>query len=394
VSAWRDRFLADAVDWQSAGLQRRRRVVRPVSATEVEIDGKRVTAFASNDYLGLSRHPRLIEAVAEGARRYGAGAGASHLVSGHHAVHDALEHELARFAGKPAALAFMNGYVANLALLTTLAGEGDAIFSDQLNHASIVDGARLSRAAVGIYPHGDADALAALLGSSKARHKLVVTDAVFSMDGDMAPLAALLALCEHHGALLIIDDAHGLGVRGPEGRGSVQALGLQSDCIVYMGTLGKAAGLSGAFVAADQLIIDRLIQRARPYVFSTAGSPALAHATLTALELVRAADAERDRLGAHRDRLQRAAGAWHPYRLLNSETPIQPLVVGDNATAVQVAEALLIEGLWAPAIRPPTVPPGSARLRIALSAAHSEQDLDRLCSALSQVVARSMAIPT
>jgi 8-amino-7-oxononanoate synthase len=392
VSVWRDRFLADAADWRSAGLQRRRRVVRPISATQVEIDGKRVTAFASNDYLGLSRHPRLVQAVAEGAQRYGAGAGASHLVSGHHAVHDALERELARFAGMPAALAFMSGYAANLALLTTLAEGGDAIFSDQLNHASIVDGARLSRAEVAIYPHVDVDALDALLTSSTARHKIVVTDAVFSMDGDAAPLEALLALCEHHDALLIIDDAHGMGVCGPDGRGSVQALGMRSDRIVYMGTLGKAAGLTGAFVAADQIVIDRLIQRARPYVFSTAGSPALAHATMTALDLIRAADPERSRLRAHRDRLQRAAADWLPYRLLASDTPIQPLVVGDNATAVQVAEALLAEGLWAPAIRPPTVPPGSARLRIALSAAHSDQDIDHLCRALSQIVARTAAI--
>ena len=393
MNAWRNRFLADAAGWQSAGLRRQRRVVRPVSATEVEVDGRLVTAFASNDYLGLSRHPRLIEAIAEGARRFGAGAGASHLVSGHHAVHEALEHELARFAGKPAALACMNGYVANLALLTTLAGEGDAIFSDQLNHASIVDGARLSRASVSIYPHADVDALKALLGSSTARQKLVVTDAVFSMDGDIAPLRALLALCEHHDALLVVDDAHGIGVWGPEGRGSIQALGLQSDCIVYMGTLGKAAGLSGAFVAADQLIIDRLIQRARPLVFSTAASPALAHATLTALELIRSADAARKRLERHRERLHDVACAWQPYRLLASATPIQPLLIGDNATVVRIAEALLQEGLWVPAIRPPTVPAGSARLRITLSAAHSGEDIGRLGTALSRILSRAGAIP-
>ena len=392
MKSWRSRFLADAAEWESAGLRRRRRVVRPVSATELEIDGKTVTAFASNDYLGLSRDPRLIEALAEGARRYGAGAGASPLVSGHHAVHEALECELARFAGKPAALHFMNGYVANLALLTALAADGGAIFSDRLNHASLIDGARLSRAAVQVYPHADAGALEALLKRSTAGHKLVVTDAVFSMDGDLAPLEDLLALCERHDALLVVDDAHGIGVRGPEGRGSVQALGLQSDCLVYMGTLGKAAGLSGAFVAADPLIIDRLIQRARTYVFSTAGPPALAHATLTALELIRSADAERARLAAHRERLQGAAPAWLPYRLLASGTPIQPLVVGGNKAAVQIADALLEQGLWAPAIRPPTVPAGSARLRIALSAAHRAEDVERLCAAL-RIVARAAAVP-
>jgi len=393
LSAWRNRFLADAADWQSAGLRRQRRVVRPVSATQVEIDARVVTAFASNDYLGLSRHPRLIEAIAEGARRFGAGAGASHLVSGHHAVHEALEHELASFAGKPAALAFMNGYVANLALLTTLAGDGDAIFSDELNHASIVDGARLSRATVEIYPHADVDALEALLRSSTARQRLVVTDAVFSMDGDIAPLAALLALCERHDALLVVDDAHGIGVWGPEGRGSVHALGLQSDCIVYMGTLGKAAGLSGAFVAADQLIIDRLIQRGRPYVFSTASLPALAHATLTALELVRSADAARRQLERHRERLREFASTWQPFRLLASATPIQPLVIGDNSTVVRIAEALLQEGLWVPAIRPPTVPAGSARLRITLSGAHTDEDIGRLGAALSHIISTAGTIP-
>ena len=394
MSTWRNRFLADAADWQSAGLRRQRRVVRPVSATRVEVDARIVTAFASNDYLGLSRHPRLIEAIAEGARRFGAGAGASHLVSGHHAVHEALERELARFAGKPAALAFMNGYVANLTLLTTLAGDGDAIFSDELNHASIVDGGRLSRAKVEIYAHADVDALEALLRSSTARQKLVVTDAVFSMDGDIAPLRALLALCERHDALLVVDDAHGIGVWGPEGRGSVHALGLQSDCIVYMGTLGKAAGLSGAFVAAAQLIIDRLIQRRRPYGFSTARPPALAQATLTALELIRSADAARGQLERHRERLREFAPAWQPFRLLASATPIQPLVIGDNSTVVRIADALLQEGLWVPAIRPPTVPAGSARLRITLSGAHSAEDIGRLGTALSQIVSRAGAIPT
>ena len=392
MNAWRRRFLADAAEWESAGLRRRRRVVRPLSATEIEIDGKAVTAFASNDYLGLSRDPRLVEALAEGARRYGAGAGASPLVSGHHAMHEALEYELARFAGKPAALHFMNGYVANLALLTALSGEGGAIFSDRLNHASIIDGARLSRARVEVYPHADAGALEALLKASRASHRLVVTDAVFSMDGDVAPLEDLLALCERHDALLVVDDAHGIGVRGPQGRGSVQALGLQSDCLVYMGTLGKAAGLSGAFVAADALIVDRLVQRARTYVFSTAAPPALAHATLTALELMRSADAARMRLAAHRQRLRAAAPDWLPYRLLASSTPIQPLVIGENKAVVDAADALLEQGLWAPAIRPPTVPPGSARLRIALSAAHRAEDVERLCAALSSVAARAAGV--
>ena len=391
MSTWRTRFAADAAAWRAQGLERSRRVVRPLSATSVEVEGKVVTAFASNDYLGLSRHPRLIEAVAEGARLFGAGAGASHLVSGHHVVHDELERELARFAGKPAALVCMNGYAANMALMTTLAGAGDEIFSDELNHASIVDGTRLSRAAVKVYAHADVDALETLLKSSSAGHKLVVTDAVFSMDGDVAPLRELLDLCERHGALLVVDDAHGLGVWGPEGRGSVAALGLQSSSIVYMGTLGKSAGLSGAFIAAERLIIDRLVQRARSYVFSTASSPALAHATLTALELIRSAEDGRARLAGYRDRMQQAASAWKPYRLLASTTAIQPLIIGDNVATVQIADALLRAGLWVPAIRPPTVADGSARLRITLSAAHSTADIDGLCKTLSQVIASAPA---
>lgn len=392
MSAWRNRFLDDAREWQAAGLERRRRVVRPISATEVEVDGRSITAFASNDYLGLSRHPSLIEAVAEGARRFGVGAGASHLVSGHHEVHEALEHELARFAGKQAALVFMNGYVANVALLTTLAGEGDVIYSDELNHASIVDGARLSRAEVRVFPHTDVQALENLLKNEVAGHKVVVTDAVFSMDGDIAPLRDLLGLCERYDALLVVDDAHGLGVWGPEGRGSLQALGLESDCIVYMGTLGKSAGLSGAFVAAEKLIVDRLMQRARSYVFSTASSPALAHATLAALDLIRSADAARERLSAYRDRLQGASSGWLPYRLLASTTPIQPLVIGENTATVRIADSLLREGLWLPAIRPPTVPKGSARLRITLSAAHTQENIEKLVTTLTRVVAETAAI--
>lgn len=393
MSVWRERFAADASEWQAAGLKRRRRIVHPVSATRAQVDGTMVTAFASNDYLGLSRDARLIDAIAEGARRFGAGAGASHLVSGHHAVHEALEHELAVFADKPAALAFMNGYVANLSLLTTLAGAGDVIFSDQLNHASIIDGARLSRAEVAIYPHADTDALDVMLSASAASHKIIATDAVFSMDGDIAPLKALLELAERHDALLLVDDAHGLGVWGPEGRGSVQALGLRSNRIVYMGTLGKSAGLSGAFVAAERVIIDRLIQRARPYVFSTAASPALAHATLVAIELVRSANAARERLARHRENLQLIARSWNPYGLLESKTPIQPLIIGDNTTVVQIADALLQEGIWVPAIRPPTVPAGTARLRITLSAAHTREDVEALGAAMSHVISSLGPVP-
>ena len=387
MSVWRNKFLADETLWRRAGLERKRRVVQPITSTEVEVGGKRITAFASNDYLGLSQDPRLAEALAEGARRYGVGSGASHLVSGHHAVHEELEHALAEFAGKPAAMGCMNGYVANIALMTTLAGAGDFIFSDELNHASIVDGSRLSRAEVKVYPHCDLNVLEEQLKSVGRKHKVVVTDAVFSMDGDIAPLLEILALCEQHDALLVVDDAHGLGVWGPEGRGSLQALGLESESIVYMGTLGKSAGVSGAFIAAERMIIDRLVNRARPYVFSTASSPAVAYATIKALELIKAADDGRARLQNYRDRMQKAAAAWKPYRLLASQTAIQPLIVGGNNETVAITEAMLGKGLWVPAIRPPTVPLGTARLRMTLSASHKEEDIDRLLSGLTEVIA-------
>jgi 8-amino-7-oxononanoate synthase len=384
-ASWLDEFgpQLDALD--RAHLRRRRRVVEPLDGPRVIVDGRPMLAFCSNDYLGLAQHPALAEAAREAATRCGVGAGASPLVSGHSASNDALERELAAFVGLPRALYFYAGYAANVGIVPALAGRGDAVFSDALNHACLIDGARLSRATIHRLPHADLDALAGALQGSDARRKLIVTDAVFSMDGDVADIPALLALAERHDALLLVDDAHGFGVRGPQGRGSLAAAGLAgaqaSRRIVYMATLGKAAGVAGAFVAGDATLVEWLLQKTRSYLFATAAPALLAEALRASLRLVEHDDARR----AHLQRLIRRlrdglAGA--PWRLADSHTPIQPLMVGANRDALALMEALAQRGLWVPAIRPPTVPEGTARLRIALSAAHRPDDVDRLVEAI------------
>ncbi len=372
-------------------LTRTRRVVDSACGPRITAGGRSILAFCSNDYLGLAAHPRLIEATAEGARRYGAGSGASHLISGHSRAHQDLEDRLAAFMapeiGSVAALSFCTGYMANLAILTALGADGDGeIFSEALNHASLIDGARLARANVKVYPHADTEALDKLLAASNARTKLVVTDSVFSMDGNIAPLAALLALCERHGAFLIIDDAHGFGVLGANGRGVLEHLGLRSPNIVYMGTLGKAAGVGGAFVAAHASVIELLVQRARPYIYTTATPPALAHALLASLDIIGGAEgrARRAHLNALIAQLDQSL-ALERWQRGASVTAIQPLVIGENDATVRAGAALYEQGLWVAAIRPPTVPAGTARLRVTLSAAHTHDDVARLCAALNEL---------
>jgi len=363
------------------GLARRRRVVESAEGPHVMVDGRRYLAFCSNDYLDLARHPALVEAARRGAERYGIGAGASALISGHTRAHEALEERLARFVRMPRALHFSAGYMANLGILAALAGRGDTVFSDQLNHACLVDGARLSRAEVRVYPHLDLAGLGRMLAACATRGKLVASDAVFSMDGDIAPLPELLALCERHDAWLVVDDAHGFGVLGEGGRGTLAHFGIASPRIVYMGTLGKAAGVHGAFVAGEEALIEWLLQRARTYVFTTASPPLLAFALMASLELIEAEEHRRTRLRVLIERLRKAL-AGLTWKLMNSETPIQPLIVGDNAAAVDLAGALQKRGIWVPAIRPPTVPAGSARLRITLSAAHNVEHVEELAAAL------------
>jgi len=368
----------------AAGLERRRRIVASAPGARVVADGRELVAFASNDYLGLANDPAVVAAARGGAARWGVGAGASHLVSGHSAAHAALETELAAFVAPctgAAAVTFSSGYLANLAILTTLAGRGDAIFGDRLNHASLNDGALLSRADFVRYPHGDADALRARLKASTAARKVIATDAVFSMDGDLAPLADLLALADEFDAWLVVDDAHGFGVLGG-GRGTLAELGLASERIVAMGTLGKAAGVAGAFVAAHPAVVATLVQAARPYVYTTAAPPLLAEALRASLAIIRDDAGRRAHLVALIARFRERMRAL-PYALAPSRTAIQPIVVGEAAAAMALAEALWQRGFWVPAIRPPTVPQGTARLRVSLSAAHAVADVDALTDALA-----------
>jgi 8-amino-7-oxononanoate synthase len=376
--------LASALERRGRdALLRVRRTVESPQGAHIRIDGRDVLAFASNDYLGLAADPALVAAACEGARRWGVGAGASHLIVGHQSPHEALERELAAFVAPceaARALVFSSGYLANLAILTALADRHDAVFADRLNHACLTDGALLSRAALVRYRHADVAALRERLRTTRAQRRLIVTDAVFSMDGDIAPLPDLLALAHEHDAWLVVDDAHGFGVLGG-GRGTLAHFGLASARIVYMGTLGKAAGVAGAFVAAHPLVVETLLQSARSYVYTTASPPLLAEALRASLACIRDAAARRAHLAGLVDAFrERARGL--PWPLLRSSTPIQPLVVGEARAALRVADALFADGVLVPAIRPPTVPAGTARLRVSLSAAHSDADVARLAAAL------------
>ncbi len=369
---------------RAAGLDRHRVAIDSPQSSRVTVAGRELIAFASNDYLGLANDPRVVAAARDAAMRWGVGAGASHLICGHFAPHEALEEELAAFVAPcpdARALTFSTGYLANLAILSALAGRNDAIFADKLNHACLNDGALLARAGFVRYPHGDMALLERQLGASKAARKIIATDAVFSMDGDLAPLPRLLKLADAHDAWLVVDDAHGFGVLGG-GRGSLAHFGLASERIVYMATLGKAAGVAGAFVAAHPVVIESLVQTARPYIYTTATPPLLAQALRAALKLIRDDHSRRADLHARIAQF-RAGAAALPWALLPSATAIQPLVVGDSRAATALSAALLAQGIWVPAIRPPTVPAGTARLRVSLSAAHTEADVDALLGALA-----------
>ena len=366
------------------GLLRRRRVLESPQGVRITMDGKSCLSFCSNDYLGLANHPQLIAALQTGAQQYGVGSGASHLVSGHFDAHQQLENELAVFVRKPAALLFSTGYLANLGAVQALVGRGDTVFADKLNHASLNDAMLLSRAEVKRYRHNDVTHLEQLLEQTEGGRKLITTDAVFSMDGDMAPLPELLVLCERHDAWLLVDDAHGFGVLGEQGRGALAHFNLNSPRIIYMATLGKAAGVSGAFVAAEQVVIETLVQNARSYIYTTASSPALSSALLASLAVLREEEWRREQLCKLIAQL-RTGLAGSSWTLMSSSTPIQPLLVGGNEDAVALSEGLRARGIWVPAIRPPTVPQGTARLRISLSAAHGEQDVAQLIEALHEL---------
>ena len=379
-------LAAELADIAAAGLTRRRRVLDSPAGRIARVDGQEVLNFASNDYLGLAGNAEIAQALADGALRWGAGSGASHLVSGHLTPHDQLENEIAAFTGFERALTFSTGYLANLAVTPTLAGRGDAVFADKLNHASLIDAMQLAKAngaEVQRYPHNDVAALERQLAASNAARKVIVTDAVFSMDGDLAPLPLIFELAERHDAWLVIDDAHGFGVLGRHGEGSLAHFNLPaSPRILLMGTLGKAAGVGGAFVAGSAIAIDYLLNKGRSYIFTTAAPPAIACALSKSLHIIRNGDALRANLMARIAQLREGL-AGKP--LLPSATAIQPYIVGDNEAALALSKALWERGLWVPAIRPPTVPKGTARLRISVSAAHTAGDIDHLLSALKEL---------
>ena len=371
-------------------LRRQRLVVETPCQPHLTVDDKPMLAFNSNDYLGLAAHPEVLEALKEGVSLYGAGSGASHLISGHSQAHARLEEKLATmlspYLESARALYFCTGYMANLGILSALtdSAQGDiTVFSESLNHASLIDGIRLSRASVQLYPHCDTQALQEALSTCKSKTKVVVTDSVFSMDGDLAPVRELLALCEAHNAWLVVDDAHGFGVLGATGCGVLEQLQLRSPHLIYMGTLGKAAGVGGAFVAAHETFIDWMVQRSRPYIYTTAAPPALAHALLTSLRII-LSDEGRARRAHLQSLIEQFSTAPLPsgWERLPSNTAIQPVILGSNPAVLQASAALRSQGLWITAIRAPTVPVGTARLRITLSAAHSTSDVSQLTQAL------------
>jgi 8-amino-7-oxononanoate synthase len=352
---------------------------------EICIDGQDCLSFCSNDYLGLANHPQVIAAFHQGLDEYGAGSGAAHLVSGHSRAHHQLEEELAAFTGRPRALLFSTGYMANLGVMAALLDRGDRVFEDRANHASLLDGARLSAARLMRYQHTDVADLAERMASVPPGEYLVATDGVFSMDGDIAPLQGLARLCAQRQAWFMVDDAHGFGVLGRDGRGSVDAAGLGvEDVPILVGTLGKAFGTFGAFVAGSEELIETLIQQARSYIYTTASPPALACAARAALQLVTGEGWRRERLVALIRRFREGARQLD-LPLLESDTPIQPLLVGDAGKALHMSAALREQGILVTAIRPPTVPEGTARLRITFSALHTDEHVDRLLAALEKI---------
>ena len=389
---WREGLQAK----KDAGLWRQHRTLNSPQGVNVNVDGRLLLAFCSNDYLGLANHHDLKHAAVDAINASGLGSGASHLVIGHHREHQLLEEELAEFTQRDRALVFSSGYMANLALVSTLVGKSDTVLEDKLNHASLIDGGLLSGARFQRYLHNDTASLERYLGRFDQQHQqvsseinaqrkqLVVTDGVFSMDGDVASLGDISRLCQQHDACLMVDDAHGLGVLGPEGQGCVADAGLsQEEVPVLMGTFGKAFGTSGAFVAGSNELIEYLIQMARPYIYTTAMPPAIAAATRASLKLVQQADDKREHLKQLIYQFRQGAGQLG-FELMASHTAIQPIMIGDTHKAMALSQYLESEGVLVTAIRPPTVPDKTARLRVTLSASHSFEDVDELLEALAQ----------
>ncbi len=367
---------------RARGLYRERLALTSAQGVHIRVGDETLLSFCSNDYLGLANDPRVVAAFCAGAERYGAGAGASHLISGHNIAHQALEDELADFVGSPRALLFSTGYMANLGVVTALSDRHSIVFEDKLNHASLIDAARLTQAKVKRYPHADMERLTTMLANS-AVPSVIASDAVFSMDGDLAPLQRLLPLARAHKAWLLVDDAHGIGVLGPGGRGSLAHLDIATQApVILMGTLGKAFGVFGAFVAGDEPLIETLIQHARTYIYTTALPPAVAEATRASLQIVRSEEWRRERLQSLVDRFVEQATQMG-LSLTGARTPIQPVILGSPEAAVAASRTLRAQGILVPAIRPPTVAPGTSRLRITFSAAHEPAHVDRLLQALA-----------
>jgi len=368
------------------GLRRRLLIAGPDDGAHVMVNGQRVILMCSNDYLGLANHPALKQAATAAMEQYGFGSGASRLVSGTGPLHCELEERLAKFKGTEAALLFNSGYAANTGIIPAVATTGDAILSDSLNHASIIDGCRLSKAQVHVYRHRDANHLEELLKkSAHARRRLIVTDGVFSMDGDIAPLPELVALAERYDAILMVDDAHATGVLGPGGRGTVEHFGLKGRVAIQMGTLGKALGSFGAYVSGDRDLIEFLLNSARSFIFSTALPPAVCAASLAALEIVEQEPERRNRLWLNRGRFVQGLKAMG-IDTRDSETPIIPIMIGASEKAMHASSLLLDSGVFATAIRPPTVAEGAARIRTTVTAAHSTEDIDAALAAFGRLL--------
>ncbi|BBB25332.1 8-amino-7-oxononanoate synthase [Amphritea japonica] len=381
-----DQLNAELQARKEQSLYRQRRILQSPQSPEVIVDGKACLAFCSNDYLGLANHPDVITALKKGADSFGVGGGASHLVNGHSQAHHALEEELAEFTGRPRALLFSTGYMANIGAVNALLDKRDAVFQDRVNHASLLDAGLLSGARFQRFLHNDSENLATRLKRTEARRKLVVCDGVFSMDGDLAELPDICQTAADHNAWVMVDDAHGIGCIGKQGRGTVDHFDLGGDQVqVLMGTLGKAFGTSGAFVAGSEELIETLIQHARTYIYTTSMSPAIAEATRASLKLVQQDEWRREKLQHLITRFQKGC-AQLGVPLMESPTPIQPIMVGEADRAMAISAALEAKGIFIGAIRPPTVPQGEARLRVTLSAAHTDEQLDRLLDALSDVM--------
>ncbi|WP_163835872.1 8-amino-7-oxononanoate synthase [Spartinivicinus ruber] len=369
---------------QQQQLMRQRNTIETAQNAEIVSNGQKLLNFCSNDYLGLANHPQVVAALQQAAAEYGVGSGASHLVNGHSTLHHQLEEALAAFTGHQRALLFSTGYMANVGVISALVDKGDLVLQDKLNHASLIDGGLLSGARFARYLHNDVVSLTQKLQQHQANQQLIVTDGVFSMDGDIAPLNEIAAVAKQHNAWLMVDDAHGIGCLGPNGEGAVAEAGLAGEDVpILIGTFGKALGTAGAFVAGDEVLIESLIQFARPYIYTTAMPPAIAAATLASLKLVQTESFRREKL-KQRIHQFRSGASQLGLQLMESTTAIQPIVVGDTETALKLSQFLKAQDILVTAIRPPTVPTGTARLRVTLSASHSERQVNQLLDALAK----------